>query len=52
VDVNAEPQLANELGVRGIPALFVFKEGRVVAQQAGLADLHTLRNWVARFANQ
>ena len=50
VDVDAEPQLAGELGVQGIPALFVFKQGRVVAQHAGLTNIAALRNWVERFA--
>ena len=50
IDVDAEPQLAGELGVQGIPALFVFKDGQVVARQAGLTSLPALRNWVERFA--
>ena len=50
IDVDAEPQLAGELGVQGIPALFVFKRGDVVARQAGVASLPALRSWVERFA--
>lgn len=47
IDVDAEPQLAARYGVRGIPALFMFKNGKVAANQAGLADAALLRNWVA-----
>jgi thioredoxin 2 len=50
IDVDAEPQLAGELGVQGIPALFVFKQGNVVARQAGVTSLPALRSWVEQFA--
>jgi thioredoxin 2 len=50
VDVDAEPALAARYGVRGIPALFAFKGGKVAAQQAGLADERLLRGWVEQFA--
>jgi thioredoxin 2 len=46
VDVDAEPALAARYGVRGIPALFLFRQGKVAAQQAGLADEQLLRSWV------
>jgi thioredoxin 2 len=49
VDVDAEPALAQRFGVRGIPALFAFKGGQVVAQHAGLADERLLRQWVEQF---
>ena len=51
VDVDAEPQLASELGVQGIPALFLFKGGKAVAQQAGVMSLTDLRGWVESHAN-
>jgi thioredoxin 2 len=50
IDVDANPQLAARFGVRGIPALFAFKDGQVAAHQAGLADAGLLRSWVERFA--
>jgi thioredoxin 2 len=51
VNVDDEPELSRRLGVQGIPALFVLKHGSVVARQAGLADLTTLRNWVRQFSS-
>ena len=45
VDVDAEGALANQYGVRGIPALFLFKDGKVAAQHAGVADPELLRRW-------
>ena len=50
VNVDNEPELAGRLGVQGIPALFVLKNGAVVARQAGLANLSTLQNWVRQFS--
>ncbi len=50
VNVDNEPELAGRLGVQGIPALFVLKNGAVVAQQAGLANLSTFQNWVRPFS--
>lgn len=52
VNVDREPQLAGQLSVRGIPALFVLKHGRVVARHAGLATLATLQGWVRQFSDQ
>ena len=46
VDVDAEPQLSADYGVRGIPALFMFKDGKVAAHHAGVADAALLRQWV------
>ena len=45
IDVDAEPGLAQQYGVRGIPALFLFKDGKVAAQHSGVADLQLLGRW-------
>lgn len=50
IDVDANPQLAARFGIQGIPALFCFMGGKVVAQQAGLSDPGLFRGWVQRFA--
>lgn len=42
-DECATPQ---KLGVRGIPALFLFNDGKLVAQQAGLLTADRLMAWV------
>jgi len=36
VDIDAEPDLAARYGIQSIPALFIFKGGRVVEQLVGL----------------
>ena len=50
IDVDAEPQLAAEYGIRSIPSLFLFEHGEVVAQHAGTADLSFLKHWVEKAA--
>lgn len=35
-----------KLGVRGIPALFIFKGGKIVANRAGAAPKSSLQAWV------
>jgi len=50
VDVDANKALAARFGVQGIPALFAFQGGKVVARHSGVVDIATLRGWVERFA--
>jgi thioredoxin 1 len=46
VDVDAYPELAQEFGVRGIPSLFVVKDGKNVASRAGFMPKDALVDWV------
>lgn len=41
------PEAAQSLGVRGIPALFLFQDGQVVATKTGAAPKHVLQQWIA-----
>jgi thioredoxin 2 len=50
VNVDDNPAAAARLGVRGIPALFALKHGKVQAQHAGLADARLLASWVNRLS--
>ena len=34
------------MGVRGIPALFLFKDGQVVSNKVGAAPKAALENWI------
>ena len=45
IDVDAEQALAQQLGVRGVPSLFLFKDGKVAEHHTGLADIHLLNRW-------
>lgn len=42
---EAEPQAAGELGVSGIPALLLFRDGRLVARTAGLMSADQIVSW-------
>ncbi|MEC9196385.1 thioredoxin [Donghicola tyrosinivorans] len=46
VDVDNNQQWASQLGVRGIPALFIFKDGEVVSNRAGAAPKAALKSWI------
>ena len=46
VNVDENPNTAAQLGVRGIPALFVFKDGQVVSNRAGAAPKAALQAWI------
>ena len=46
VDVDSNPNSAAAMGVRGIPALFIFKNGEVVSNRAGAAPKAALQSWI------
>ena len=46
VDVDENPNAAAQLGVRGIPALFIFKDGDVVSNKTGAAPKASLQSWI------
>jgi len=45
VDVDSNPNAAASMGVRGIPALCIFKNGEVVSNRAGAAPKAALQSW-------
>ncbi len=46
VDVDQNPNSAAAMGVRGIPALFIFKNGEVVSNRSGAAPKAALQSWI------
>jgi thioredoxin 1 len=46
VNVDHDQQAAAQLGVRGIPALFLFKDGQVVSNKTGAAPKAALQSWI------
>lgn len=42
---DVSPETAAALGVKGIPALFLIRDGRVVAQTAGLMNADQITAW-------
>ena len=47
VNVDENPDLPAQFGVRGIPALFLFKDGQVVSNKIGAAPKAALANWIS-----
>ncbi|NNU79216.1 thioredoxin [Halovulum dunhuangense] len=46
VNVDENPGAPSQLGVRGIPALFLFKDGKVVSNKVGAAPKAALQSWI------
>ncbi|VAW03262.1 Thioredoxin [hydrothermal vent metagenome] len=46
VDVDSNPNSAAAMGIRGIPALFIFKDGAVVSNRTGAAPKAALKSWI------
>lgn len=46
VNVDENPNSPAQMGVRGIPALFVFKDGEVVSNKAGAAPKAAIKSWI------
>lgn len=46
IDVDANPNTAMQMGIRGIPALFIFKDGKVVSNRSGAAPKAALQDWI------
>ena len=46
VNVDDSPDTPSRLGVRGIPALFMFGDGQVVSNRTGAVPKSSLRNWI------
>ena len=46
VNVDDNPQSPAQMGVRGIPALFMFKNGEIVSNKVGAAPKASLKSWI------
>ena len=46
INVDHDQAVAAQLGVRGIPALFLFKDGQVVSNKIGAAPKAALKGWI------
>ncbi|HVR62358.1 MAG TPA: tetratricopeptide repeat protein [Polyangia bacterium] len=47
VDTDADPTLAAEYGIQGIPAVKAFRDGRVVSEFVGARPAAFIRSWLA-----
>jgi thioredoxin 1 len=46
VNVDENPNAPGQMGVRGIPALFLFKDGEVVSNKTGAAPKAAIEGWI------
>ena len=46
VDTEAAQSVASRHGIRSIPTLILFRNGREVSRQAGAMDLGSLQRWI------
>ena len=46
LNTEAEPDVAARFGIRGIPTLIAFRNGREVARQSGALDRSALVGWI------
>ncbi len=47
VNIDENPQSPNTYGVRGIPTMILFKNGKPVAQKVGALPKSALKQWVS-----
>ena len=46
LNADTAPRVSAQLGVQGIPAMFLFLGGRTLAQTAGARDANAIVGWV------
>jgi thioredoxin 1 len=47
LNVDENPGVAGKLGIRSIPTLMIFKDGKLAAQKVGAAPKGELSKWIA-----
>ena len=50
VDIDKNPQAANQYQVRSVPTLIVFKKGKVLWRQSGVVPTHQLQKVLLQYA--
>jgi thioredoxin 1 len=46
IDIDSNPDTPSKYGVRGIPTLMLFKDGKVVDSKVGLLPKNNLIEWI------
>jgi len=50
VNVDENPGIASQLGIRSIPTMMLFKDGKLAAQKVGAAPKGELSRWISASA--
>ena len=51
IDVDQFPTIASENGVRGVPTLAIFKNGKLLWKESGVHDVNSLVRLLERYSN-
>ncbi len=46
MDIDENPATPSKLGVRGIPTMIIFKEGKQLAVKVGVQPKNTIQEWI------
>lgn len=46
MNVDNSPEVAGQLGIRSIPTMFLFKDGKQVDMKVGLNTQSTIQSWI------
>jgi thioredoxin 1 len=46
VNVDENPAISSQLGIRSIPTLMIYKDGKVASQKVGAAPKGELKRWI------
>ena len=47
INIDDNPNAPSKYGVRGIPTLMLFKDGKLAAQKVGAAPKSAIANWIS-----
>jgi thioredoxin 1 len=50
IDIDKNPQAADKYGVRSVPTLMVFKQGKILWRQSGVVPVHQLETVIGQYA--
>lgn len=50
INVDDNPMAASKYGIRGLPTLMLFKDGKVVQTQTGAMSKQRIAEWIKEFA--
>ena len=50
LNVDENPKISAQYGIRGIPTLLLFKGGQVAAQKVGAQPKNNIKSWIAETA--
>lgn len=50
LNVDENPRISAQYGIRGIPTLLLFKGGKVAAQKVGAQPKNNIKSWITEIA--